>query len=238
MGYKTIAFDTGYKWTNIEDADYFFAPPSEPFLFGRINKFESLFLDTTLLSAILNQNIDFLDVLETSIDPHELHRDRVLYALDQLIEIPKISGPKFVFAHITSPHFPFVFSSDGTKNINPNEGFAYADQVVYINSRMEEVIEQILENSSIPPIILIQADHGPHTESALEHMKILNAYYLPNGGEKLLYPSASPINNFRIILNYYFGADFPLLEDVSFISDSDDESILIPVTDNRQNCTK
>ncbi|MHA2032126.1 MAG: sulfatase-like hydrolase/transferase [Candidatus Kariarchaeaceae archaeon] len=238
MGYKTVAFDTGYKWTNIEDAEYYFTPPSEPFLLGRINKFESLFINTTLLSAFLNQDIEFLDGLESDIDPHDIHRDRVLYTLDQLIEIPKIPGPKFVFAHITSPHFPFVFSSDGTKNINPNESFAYADQVVYLNSRLKEVIKQILGNSTTPPIILVQGDHGPHTESIIEHMKILSAYNLPNGGEILLYPKVSPVNNFRIILNYYFGATLPLLEDESFVFPPEDEATLIPVTDNRDNCYK
>ena len=47
-------------------------------------------------------------------------------------------------------------------------------------------------------------------------MGILNAYHLPNGGNSLLYPSVSPVNTFRVIFNYYLGADFDLLEDRSY----------------------
>ena len=43
----------------------------------------------------------------------------------------------------------------------------------------------------------------------------LSAYYLPDGGEELLYPSITPVNTFRIVFNKYFGANYPLLEDVA-----------------------
>ena len=45
---------------------------------------------------------------------------------------------------------------------------------------------------------------------------ILNAYYFPDGGYKVLYDSISPVNNFRILFKHYFGVDFNLLDDISF----------------------
>jgi hypothetical protein len=48
-------------------------------------------------------------------------------------------------------------------------------------------------------------------------MKILNAYYLPGHADQL-YTSISPVNTFRVVLNSYFGTNFPLLEDVSYYS--------------------
>ena len=45
---------------------------------------------------------------------------------------------------------------------------------------------------------------------------ILNAYYLPNGGNDLLYESISPVNSFRVIFNSYFGANYEILEDRSY----------------------
>jgi hypothetical protein len=48
--------------------------------------------------------------------------------------------------------------------------------------------------------------------------KILNAYYLPNGGEKYLYDSISPVNTFRVIINAYFGEHLELLPDRSYYS--------------------
>ena len=46
-------------------------------------------------------------------------------------------------------------------------------------------------------------------------MSILNAYHLPRGGETALYPEITPINSFRVILDYYFAADLGLKPDVS-----------------------
>ena len=42
---------------------------------------------------------------------------------------------------------------------------------------------------------------------------VLNAVYLPNNGEALLYDSISPANTFRVIFNHYFDTNFDLLED-------------------------
>jgi hypothetical protein len=49
-------------------------------------------------------------------------------------------------------------------------------------------------------------------------MKILNAYYLPEGGGQEIYPEISPVNTFRVVFNRYFGGDLPLLEDRSYFS--------------------
>jgi hypothetical protein len=49
-------------------------------------------------------------------------------------------------------------------------------------------------------------------------MGIMNAYHFPQGGNSLLYPSISPANTFRVIFNYYFGADFELVDDRSYYS--------------------
>ena len=88
---------------------------------------------------------------------------------------------------------------------------------------MKEIINSILSKSSTPPIIIIQGDHGARSplrralkERIKERFSILNAYYLPNGGEKRLYANISPVNTFRVIFNYYFGANFELLEDKSY----------------------
>jgi len=49
-----------------------------------------------------------------------------------------------------------------------------------------------------------------------ERISILNAYYLPDGGEKHLYKSITPVNTFRLVLNHYFGSDYEMLKDVSY----------------------
>ena len=74
---------------------------------------------------------------------------------------------------------------------------------------------------------MIQGDHGdPAAEldaigvedKLRARFGIMNAYRLPNGGDSLLYPSITPINTFRVIFNYYLGAEFELLEDKTYNS--------------------
>ncbi len=52
-------------------------------------------------------------------------------------------------------------------------------------------------------------------------MSILNAYYLPDGGEQLLYDSISPVNTFRLILRHYFNEDIELIDDIALFSTYD-----------------
>jgi hypothetical protein len=83
-------------------------------------------------------------------------------------------GPKFVFAHLVVPHQPFVFGPNGESFVIPEKvhkgntyytnrdyQLGYANQVAFISDRIAQVVESILEKSSIPPIIIIQGDHGP-----------------------------------------------------------------------------
>ena len=83
------------------------------------------------------------------------------------------------------------------------------------------MIDKIIANSSQPPIIILQADHGPASmldqesldnTNIKERMAILNALYLPGDGDKGLYPSITPVNTFRIIFNHYFGTNYSLLK--------------------------
>ncbi|MEM3434373.1 MAG: hypothetical protein QXI12_04915 [Candidatus Methanomethyliaceae archaeon] len=46
---------------------------------------------------------------------------------------------------------------------------------------------------------------------------ILNAYYLPGHCKVLLRDTISPVNTFRVIFNYYFGQDFDILEDDTYL---------------------
>jgi hypothetical protein len=167
--------------------------------------------------------------------PFQEHRSRMLYQLDALEKIvPSIEGPKFVFAHILVTHRPYVFGPSG-EPINVDGQFTlanpgtdadpdyerelYLDQIRFVNSRMEEIVEEILKESETPPIIIIQSDHGIEG-SKRQKMNILNAYYLPYGGDRLLYSTISPVNTFRIVFNHYFATDYSLLEDISYYSPS------------------
>ncbi len=81
---------------------------------------------------------------------------------------------------------------------------------------MVDIIKKIIKESSVPPVIVIQGDHG--YEYNQDRVKILNAYYLPNGGKARLYSTLTPVNTFRVIFDQYFGENYPLLPDISYYS--------------------
>jgi hypothetical protein len=221
-GYQTVAFATGFLATELRDADYFLSPEHSR---GQLNEFEYLLMETTL--ARLLQDGNRFGMQSTG---SELFRERTLFALDQLHDLTYIPGPKFVFVHLIVPHPPYVFGPTGgpvepagVGSTKTQEGAShYRDQVIYINSRMAEIIPKIIANSATPPIIVIQGDHGPTVASSpRSRMSNLNAYFLP-GADTSLYPTITPVNTFRIILNEYFGQSLKLLDDVSLYSDYTD----------------
>lgn len=218
-GYQTVAFATGFRMTEIKNADEYYQPSSP-----KGSEFEAQFLDTTLWVAFVDAGL--LPKIDLSA---ENYRDRTLLTLSTLKELPAQPGPKFVFAHIVSPHPPYIFDAQGNfhdvtfgahdeKNLPPAEmAPLYRDQAEFIDNQILDVVRTILENSKVPPIIIIQGDHGPLVKDRFIRAPILNAYYLPNGPQGL-YPSISPVNSFRVVLNDYFGQNLPLLDDVSRFS--------------------
>jgi len=214
-GYKTVAFATGFSWTQWDNANYYLAPQSKV---GELNEFEGLLLETTF--ARLIQDYSLLGKQDSG---SSLYRERTLFALDKLDKLSYIKEPKFVFVHLVIPHPPYVFGPTGgpvaanevgTTKSN-NEANHYRDQATYITSRMQEIVPKIIANSARPPIIIIQGDHGPTVASSPQsRMKNLSVYYLP-GVDAKLYPTITPVNSFRVIFNTYFGQKLPLLDDVS-----------------------
>lgn len=170
-------------------------------------------------------------------DRNTRHRNCALYSFDHLAEIPDIENATFVFAHLFMPHPPYVFDSDGS-HLSAEEASHrstktnYVNQLVYTNSRIRLLIDELLSRSDVPPIIILQADEGPFppgtdvprfgwekaTDTQLrQKMRILNAYYLPGVDSNVLYPSITPVNSFRVVFNSYFNTDLELLPDRSYV---------------------
>jgi len=224
LGYKTVAFETGYNWTQVEDAEVYLTPKSSKVslldITGGLNSFESLLIKTSAMLIIVDGATALPRFLQLDMNyPHQIHRERILFTLDQLGKLPSMPGPKFIFAHIVSPHKPFVFGPAGEVVQQEKDDISgYRDQVAYLNTRLVPLLRKIISNSSTPPIIILQGDHGGLETSEQERMAILNAYYLPEDGSRLLYDNISPINTFRLVFNHYFGTDYDLLEDTSYFS--------------------
>ena len=230
-GYRFISFETGYHWGSFESADILFEmdKPSEYqnlHVLG-LSRFEILFLNSTFIRTLLDATRVFPGLVSLPIiEPDQIDRLRVLYSLDKLDELPGLPGPKFIFAHIISPHGPYVFGPNGEIPQGSQSPIAgYANQVQYLNSRLIPILQSIIEQSDVPPIIILQGDHGARnfskedTEDKIKHSdRILNAFYLQGVEYDELYRSISTVNTFRVILNYVLSANYHLLPDVSYWS--------------------
>jgi hypothetical protein len=247
LGYTSIAFETGYYWTGWYDADHFLSPPhqgtlSDLFTTGGLNSFEVMYLRSTagLLLVDFAQKLGLPQKLVPDVDyPNRAHRELELYVLGQLQfdRVPSLQSPKLVFVHLVVPHPPNVFGPNGENVVVPDsDKMGYRDQVIYISKQIKTIVKDIIDRSDHPPVIVLQGDHGSVQLRGEAHMAILNAYYLPGVDPSRLYASISPVNTFRVIFDQYFGGQFPLLEDVSYLSTRTTPYKFNIVTNTRPGC--
>jgi len=195
------------------------------------DEFSTVLAQTTLLRA-------FTEPESAPTDPWDWRvlREHTRYALDRLDEIPTLGGPKFVFAHLLIPHDPYVFNADGSftgraqvERLGRPE--SYRRQLSYANTRMLQLVDRILAESS-DAVIMLQGDEGPfpagyranewgfkwrdaNDEELEEKFGILFAMRV--GSVDLdaagFHDDITPVNTFRLIFNARFGTDLPLLPD-------------------------
>lgn len=228
LGYEVVAYETGYYWSEWEDADQYLAP-EDKFIKG-MSAFEGTLLRSTLAWALIDALPQLPAFLVRDLDRSaDAHRERLIYVFDSLSDMPEVEGPKFVFAHIVSPHRPFVFDAQGNPT-NDDYDWSYSQlgiddyregyrqQIIHLNNEVEAILDHILSKSETPPLIVIQGDHGPEEGSSADRLSILNAIYLQGRDVVGAYSSITPINTFRLLLRQAFGADIPLLDDGSYYS--------------------
>jgi hypothetical protein len=233
LGYKTVFFASNYLPTDVPEANIYLSSP---------NVSSAHYLDSLLIYnsvAIIPVENHWLDLPMARFNQQH---ERVQYTLERVSNLSDIPGPKFVFAHITAPHPPFVFDShgpinsdqvfylfDGDTSFTSDQNYidGYIEQMTYINHQVLTMLDGILANSKTPPIIILQGDHGPgaywdnmsaERTCLKERFSILNAYHLPDHGNNNLYASISPVNTFRVIFNTYFNTDFDILENRNYFS--------------------
>lgn len=211
----------GYKFINIpsvwgpakfgkRESKAFYPIPSDfcySFFYSILNK--------TIFGMFLNMYYD-----------HQKQQS-ILGQLEKLKNIVREDGPKFVFIHFFCPHRPYIFDKNGSfLYFRGNDRLAYTNQLHFIDNEINKILSSILKQSKRPPVIILQADHGPYgdghklskeieNKEDLKDLKfgILSAFHLPNFDNDKLSDNISPVNNFRFIFNHYFGTNFEILED-------------------------
>ena len=239
-GYQLVSFRNEYKAT-IPNADVYY-DDSQSGIAYPVTAFESILIDHTMARVLSHIPVFNRALIEM---PYDTHRQYILSTFAELQNVPALDGNYFVYAHIIAPHPPFVFDERG-EAITQDEPFTlndanyyirdhsqrnyivgYRRQIQYVNTLVLETIDAILTRSTMPPIIIIQGDHGPgahlHWGSLektipAERFGILNAYYFPDQDYASLYPSISPVNSFRVLFNQFFDGNYALLPDRHYYS--------------------
>jgi len=241
VGYKMVTFPVDYPWLQIDDSAIFLTPNQPTVNPNYLYPFERIYVQRTAAAIFTaaNSKLNILSHFRLDSSPEEItpgislsldpvllnHVDTVLFILQKLPDVVTIPGPKFIYAHILDPHFPHVFSPDGSILTDPGfyggENFdavndeyrqqGYLDSLQFINKQIIPILQTIIEKSPVHPIIILEGDHGFKGDNRYTN---LNAYYLPKGYASL-YPSISPVNSFRVVFNDYFGANYPLLPDIT-----------------------
>ena len=119
------------------------------------------------------------------------------------------------------------------------ERINYVEQLQLTNQRVLQAIDHLMAHDpdEPDPIIILQADEGPFpaafsaNESGFQWLDaspreiqqkfgILNAVRMPGVDPASVgfNDESSPVNQFRMVFNAYFGADLPLLPNETFLS--------------------
>lgn len=169
-------------------------------------------------------------------------RAQILAPFDTLAAIARDSVPTLTYLHVMAAHAPFVFSATGellaaeaTSGESSDPAIhrrLLVEQLRFLDAKILAALDSVLHNSSVRPIIVVQADHGPapvnvfrdpSPRTLAERFSILNAYLLPSTGTgaRLNPPDdISPVNTFRLILTSYFGVDsLPPLPNRNYFED-------------------
>lgn len=243
-GYQFVSTRAFSSETDINNADIYLNVTTDKGMKDTVaqSQFARLYFETTLLRPVFELyemnpvQFDYVpdwfflsDSQENAIGYASYWYLQTNYVLDSLEEFPVKGGNYFVYAHLNAPHGPYVYDENGnfqyTYNPETAEGNIdpYLDMVSYINKRVITLVDALIAKSDVPPIIIIQGDHGAHViTTGLDKHKILNAYYLPEDAQNNLYETITPVNTFRLILRDYFKKDIELLPDIMYVKITND----------------
>jgi len=222
-----------------------------PFGFVGFSPFSERFIDTTVLQALRATPVRDLFSRQWP--------SQFFSVNEQLIALSSDPNPTFAFSYNLPPHDPYLFNADGTAKqdfvylyqmgTGPDAAARmkplYIEQIKFVNSVIQNTVNEILSNSQEPPIIVIQSDHGPISEIVAhqtgterredvydrppiqmqlrEHVPILNAILVPESCGSALYSTLSPINTFRLIFDSCFGTNYGLIDDTSYWGNTSDD---------------
>jgi hypothetical protein len=225
-GYETVALASGFEDTEVRSADRFLDG-------SQMNDFELAVVRPTML-APLALALDS-DAFSAS------QRDRIEWmfaTMEGLASEPR-ARPQFVFAHVPTPHRPWVVDGDGrpvaatdleTWYFGPDVvrapatdvGSRFGGQIRFAGARSLRTIDALLARAAStnrPQVILVVSDHGavldPAEANSERRLRNLFAAYTP-GRSDLFADNVTLINVFPTLFSSYLNRQLPRADEAMF----------------------
>jgi hypothetical protein len=134
------------------------------------------------------------------------------------------AAPIFLYAHLSSPHAPFLNDPKcrRVRNTLPINA-AFVRQLKCVNRELRALVDQILGDDP-DAIIVLTSDHGPRFSVAdvsiygfnetqiRESLGIMNFFYLPESCRAQLPPRPTPVDTMRLVFACLGGHEPKLLD--------------------------
>jgi hypothetical protein len=226
-GFRTVSIASGFEEVSIRDVDRYVDT-------GQLNEFEILFLRTTGARALLEGPLAGLLSAQ--------HRDRVRGVLGAVADVldEAADRPRLVFAHVPSPHAPFVFGQPSDRSLDLRTYFedaaaqrgmsraeyeaTYVAQLRVVSTLTIEALDRVLERRSRPTAVVLLSDHGSaagmdwnDVEGSDLRERSANLLAFRSPGVSLdVADGMTLVNVFPTLLDAYAGVHLPRQPDTSY----------------------
>jgi Sulfatase len=217
LGYETVGISSGFEQPAVRGADTFLDD-------GEINEFEIQMLRASIIPPIVTA------LVPDAFSGNQRERIESVFESVEGLAAERTPRPRFVFAHVPSPHGPWVQQADGSPRVMTSletwyfdtpettgmtrdeviEG--YVGQSAYLGQRTRAAVEAIQRSSARPPVILVISDHGSSLDVTAanpeQRLRNLFAAYTP-GHPGLFARDLTLIGVFPTLFKAYFDVELP-----------------------------
>jgi hypothetical protein len=226
-GYRIVAGLSAFSELGLMNADeQIFAPT--------LTRFEEQLLEQSLPAPLLRNWLA------------ATHRSDVDRAIDSVANLAerRSQQPMFVFAHIFSPHPPFIFNRDGSARELPScfpvrcalpevraaalglssreYGAALAEQIGHLNSLVVPAIDRIIA-ADPTGVIVVFSDHATRYDLNSDPSEANQNFFAARtpGRTAVFTQSQTTVNIFPRLLNVYLRTDLAVRPDMFWLSRSE-----------------
>lgn len=241
-GYEIDAVSSGFEQVSVREADRFVDT-------GQLNEFEIAMIKRSIGGYLLDA------LAGDAVSAQQRERIRGVFA--SIASAPGWigAGPQFVFAHVPSPHAPWVFRSDGSpRTVSFRDEWmaetpastgltvdelkrSYSEQVVDADRRMLEALAGLdagIADRGRPAIVILFSDHGSWigADGGDIRLRFKNLLAIrSSGADVTLEPNLTLVNLLPSLFDQVYGTGWTRRPDTQYRFGPRDAFELISVDD-------